>query len=175
MKIHHFLTWSISRWIFKFYVFDWKSFLINNSISVMNTKWEKCPILSFLVIELKSFQIRRICAKKIDNNLFLFFGIKVAINQQYENIFSYLNWSKFFRPLSVSPYYRGGGRWGQKIHYSKMVHPRTILLTESMGNRSFFRVKVVLNFDFRHFLEKWSQRHLLAVLWGVKFSSGYNW
>ena len=82
LKIHHLLAWSISRWIFKFYVFDWKSFLINNSISVMKTNWEKCPILSFLVIELKLFQIGRIFAKKIDNNPFLFFGIKVAINQQ---------------------------------------------------------------------------------------------
>ena len=81
LKIYHFLTWSISRWIWKFYIFDQKPFSTKNSNSVMKTVWEKYPILSFLVIELKLFQIGRNCAKKIDNNPFSFFGIKVAINQ----------------------------------------------------------------------------------------------
>ena len=82
LKIYHFLTWSISRRIFKFNIFDQKPFPTKNSNSVMKTEWEKCPVWLFLVTELKLFQIRQVCAKKIKNNPFLFFGMKVAINQQ---------------------------------------------------------------------------------------------
>ena len=74
----------------------------------------------------------------------------------------------------IISYYRGGVRWGQKIHKSKTVHPRKISLTESRGNRSFLWVKVESDFDFVHFLEKWLQRHLESKLWGEKFSSGHN-
>ena len=63
-------------------------------------------------------------------------------------MFSYLNWSNLSWPLSISPYYRGGGRWGQKIHKSKTVHPRKISLTESRGNRSFFMSKSGVRFWF---------------------------
>ena len=42
-------------WIFKFYIFDQKPFSTKNSNSVTKTKWEKYPILSVLVIELKLF------------------------------------------------------------------------------------------------------------------------
>ena len=82
LKIHLDIDQASKWWIFKSNIFDWKSFLIKNSNSVMKTEWEKCPIWLFLLIELKLFQIRRVCAKKIKNNPFLFFGIKVAINQQ---------------------------------------------------------------------------------------------
>ena len=72
LKIHHLLVWSISRWLFKFNTLDWKSFLIQNSNSVMKTEWEKCSILSILLIKLKLFKIGRNCAKKINNNPFYF-------------------------------------------------------------------------------------------------------
>ena len=44
LKICHFLSWSISRWIFKFYIFDQKPFLTKNSNSVIKTEWEKYPL-----------------------------------------------------------------------------------------------------------------------------------
>ena len=77
------------------------------------------------------------------------------------------NWSRTHRfgvmnflsstvPLlfSISPYNREGARWRQKIHYSKTVHPRSILFTEIWGSRSFFCLKVVSIFHFEHFLEQ---------------------
>ena len=42
----------------------------------------------------------------------------------------------------------------QKIHYSKMVHPRKISFTESMGSNRFGNNKVVSDFEFGHFLKK---------------------
>ena len=38
--------------------------------------------------------------------------------------------------------------------------------------KGFFILKVVSDFDFDHFMEKWLQRHLVRVLSGQKFSSG---
>ena len=52
-----------------------------------------------------------------------------------------------------------------------MVHRRKILTTEVMGNKRFFIVKVVSDFNFNHFLEKWLQHHLVEVLSEQKFSS----
>ena len=47
--------WTPPLWIFKFYIFDQKPFSTKNPNSVMKTEWEKYPILSVLVIELKLF------------------------------------------------------------------------------------------------------------------------
>ena len=43
---------------------------------------------------------------------------------------------------------------------------------EVRGNERFFYTKIFFIFDFSYFLEKWLQRHLVAVLLGQKFSSG---
>ena len=41
-------------------------------------EWKKCPISQFLDVIPKLFQIRRVCAKIIDNNPYLFLVSKVA-------------------------------------------------------------------------------------------------
>ena len=65
-------------WIFKFFIFDWKSFLIKNSNSVMKIESKFWSILWFLIIELQLFQNKQICAKKIDNNPNSYSVAKVA-------------------------------------------------------------------------------------------------
>ena len=58
--------------------------LIANLCLVMKIEWELYPICQFLVPVLKIFQIRRVCAKKIDNNPSNFWVSKVAIYGAYD-------------------------------------------------------------------------------------------
>ena len=62
----------------------------------------------------------------------------------------------------------------KKIHSLKTVHPKQILIAEVRGNERFFKVKVLSDFEFGHFWENWSQRHLETKLLWTKFCLGDN-
>ena len=119
--------WTPPLWIFKFYIFDQKPFSTENPNSVMKTEWEKYPILSVLVIELKLFH---------------------TTEEGFVEDKKFISPKRFIR---------------EKFRLQKVG------VTEV-----FLWVKVVSDFDFVHFLEKWLQRHLESKLWGEKFSSGHN-
>ena len=53
------------------------------------------------------------------------------------------------------------------------MHLRQILLAENKGIKSFFKVKVLSDFDFGHFLRNWLQRHLVGKVLQVQNSSGH--
>ena len=48
-------------------------------------EWEKCPITQFLDVIPKLFQIRRVCAKIIDNNPYPFWCQKLLISIHITN------------------------------------------------------------------------------------------
>ena len=59
------------------------------------------------------------------------------------------------------------------IRNFKTVNPRQLLLAEVRGIKSFFKVKVLSNFDFGYFWKNLLQCHLVGkVLW-VQNSSGH--
>ena len=60
------------------------SILILNLCLVMKIEWELYPICQYLEHVVKIFQIRRVCAKKIDNNPCTFLVSKVAFYGAYD-------------------------------------------------------------------------------------------
>ena len=62
--------------------------------------------------------------------------------------------------------------WRQKIQTQKWCIAEKFRPQKLGVTKGFFILKVVSDFDFDHFLEKWLQRHLVPVLSGQKFSSG---
>ena len=69
--------------------------LVKDSYSLTKFEWEICPKSQFLMQKVKLFQIKRICAKKINNKPWLILVPKVAIHHiyvQYTHYFFFENW-----------------------------------------------------------------------------------
>ena len=123
--------------------------MTTNQNSVMKIEWEKCPISHFLKLTLKSFQIRRVCAKKKSITIHdlnwcqKLPGIILVTSTNFilKNILVKVPfWAK-----TIVPY---ESQKREKIHISYIVHPRKISLTESRGSRSFFIIKSGVHFSF---------------------------
>ena len=114
----------------------------------MKIEWEKCPISQFLKLTLKSFQIRRVCAKKSIiihdlNSCQKLPGIILVTSINF--ILKYILVKVPFWAKTMVPY---ESQKREKIHISYIVHPRKIWLTESRGSRSFFILKSGVHFSF---------------------------
>ena len=68
----------------KIYVGHLFSILIENLGSVTKTEWKKCPISQFLGLDFELFQIKQVCAKKIENNPRTHLVSKVAFYDMYD-------------------------------------------------------------------------------------------
>ena len=62
----------------KFHVFHHLSILNEKLCSLAKNEWKKHPFTHFFYREMKIFQIKRLSAKKIDNDLLGFLASKVA-------------------------------------------------------------------------------------------------
>ena len=87
-------------------------------------------------------------------------------------IFNHLFWKHHFGAFSVF-YTNYSSIFGdKKIQTQKWCIIEKFRPQKLGVTKGFFILKVVSDFDFDHFLEKWSQRHLVGVLSGEKISSG---
>ena len=103
----------------------------------MKIEWELYPIYQYLEHVVKIFQIRRVCAKKINDNPCIFLVSKVAFYgayDQYKLCFKQPFVKIAFLAKRLAPYCKAKR---QKIHTSEMVHPRMISLAESRGSSRF--------------------------------------
>ena len=102
------------------------------------------------------------CQKPPETNLWMTLGLifNHFFDKTHFGAFSvfYTNYSSIFGDKKIQT---------QKWCIVEKFRPQKLGVT-----KGFFILKVVSDFDFDHFLEKWSQRHLVGVLSGKKFSSG---
>ena len=149
--------------------------MIWNLYFLTKTEWEKCPISDILDKTTKIFQIRRFCASLCDNKPWLFWCQKLSktnLRMTLGLIFNHLFWKHHFGAFSVF-YTKYSSIFGdKKIQTQKWCIVEKFWPQKLGVTKGFFILKVVSDFDFDHFLEKWSQRHLVGVLSGKKFSSG---
>ena len=102
------------------------------------------------------------CQKPSKTNLRMTLGL----------IFNHLFWKHHFGAFPVF-YTKYSSIFGdKKIQTQKWCIVEKFRPQKLGVTKGFFILKVVSDFDFDHFLEKWSQRHLVGVLSGKKFSSG---
>ena len=111
--------------------------LNENLHSLKKIEWEKCPKNQFLKQQQKTFQIKLVCTKKIDNDPWLFGPIRCLISFLYTIHTLIFFWEMNNMPILAKmlvPYCK---MKSQLIHHFNMVHPRDISLTESWGSSRF--------------------------------------
>ena len=120
----------------------------------------------------KSDDFARVCAI-INHDLFWCQKLsKTNLRMTLGLIFNHLFWKHHFGAFSVF-YTKYSSIFGdKKIQTQKWCIVEKFRPQKVGVTKGFFILKVVSDFDFDHFLEKWSQRHLVGVLSGKKFSSG---
>ena len=120
----------------------------------------------------KSDDFARVCAI-INHDLFWCQKLsKTNLRMTLGLIFNHLFWKHHFGAFSVF-YTKYSSIFGdKKIQTQKWCIVEKFRPQKLGVTKGFFILKVVSDFDFDHFLEKWSQRHLVGVLSGKKFSSG---
>ena len=143
--------------------------------SLTKTECEKCPVSDILSKKTKIFQIRRFCASLRDNKPQLFWYQKLSKTNLWmtlELIFNHLFWKHHFWAFSVLHIKYPLIFRDKKIQTQKWCIAEKFQPQKFGETKGFFILKVVTYFDFDHFLEKWVQRHLVAVLSGQIFHLG---